>query len=87
MSGYLASIAVWPVTTYYLVSGAIKGGPGNPTLIQGLLPPVLGYSIAYYFFGSPFEPGLPISQHVLGYLATGAAQDVLVKLLSRTDNR
>ncbi len=83
---YLAEIAVWPVSTYYLVSGALKGGPGNPTLIQGLLPPALGYAIAYVLFGSPFEPGTPLEQHLAGYFAMGAAQMALVKVLSRASN-
>ena len=83
MAEWIAEISVWPVTSYYLISGAIKGGPGNPTVIQGFLPPLLGFGISYYLFGSPLEEGLPLTQHIAGYLATGAAQMAIAKLLLR----
>jgi hypothetical protein len=82
MSGYLASIFAWPVESYYLIAGALQGGPGNPTPIQGLLPPFLGFAIAYTLFGSPLNPEASLEQHIAGYLATGIAQKLLVGVLA-----
>ena len=86
MSAYLAEIAVWPVSAYFLISGALKGGAGNPTLIQGLLPTALGFGISYYVWGSPLAAGVDVQTLVAGYLTTGAAQMALVKVLSRASN-